>query len=129
MTKNEIENAAEIESLTVHLGYERIPMSVTPKEIGEYSMYVEEDLTNVDIIRVYLSKENSVRGVESINILGSPTGSVIYFSYKITDYFKIGKEYFAYAFREQIFNWDSLNHQVFESNDSLFKKMGINIEK
>jgi hypothetical protein len=57
--------------------------TLTPIEVGEYSIYVKKDLKKTFAIKVY--------GVKSKEIFSSPEGSIIYFDEKVPKRVKAGK--------------------------------------
>lgn len=65
-------------------------------DIGEYSVFVKEDLSGVKGVRVY---RESVKLLESQEILPSEKGSMIYFDNKIADIIKPNHKFRAFVYR------------------------------
>jgi hypothetical protein len=65
-------------------------------DIGEYSVFVKEDLSGVKGIRVY---GEGVKLLESQEILPSEKGSMIYFDNKVADIIKPNHKFRASVYR------------------------------
>lgn len=65
-------------------------------DIGEYSVFVKEDLSGVKGVRVY---RESVKLLESQEILPSEKGSMIYFDNKVAGIIKPNHKFRAFVYR------------------------------
>lgn len=70
---------------------------IIPTNIGNYSMYVENDLTNIRLLDIFVYK-NSV--ITPKDIVATPSGSILYFDKNIGEIFSAGDVYICDAFFE-----------------------------
>lgn len=66
-------------------------------DVGEYSVFVKEDLSEVKGVIVYSGKEDKL--LKSQEILPSEKGSMIYFDNKVADIIKPNHEFRAFVYR------------------------------